>query len=164
MDKQVLKHSKISLLARPVRHAYLLPCFYTAGYFFERWAGSPIGLYGSFACCERLLRGHFCYIWGEYDGYKSMSHQSELSQAQHLEHDNGDVDVTKHQFPQQVLEAFIANAPRGAQAVYCRGPFLVSYSLGEFARKMHLQGRCDLVQRRIKVGRSAIFEYLMVKR
>ncbi|NHQ75897.1 hypothetical protein HAT86_15715 [Roseovarius gahaiensis] len=93
-----------------------------------------------------------------------MPHQSEVGESQKLEQDNGYIDATKHQFPQKVLEAFIENAPRGAQAVYCRGPFLNVRSLGAFARKMHLQGHCDLVQRRIQIGRSAIFEYLMVKR
>lgn len=75
-----------------------------------------------------------------------------------------DVDVTKDNNPRQTLENFIENAPRGVQAVYHRGPFLEAYTLGEFARTMHLQGYCNLVQRRIKKGQSAIFEYVMVKR
>lgn len=75
-----------------------------------------------------------------------------------------DVDATKDNNPRQILENFIENAPRGARAVYHRGPFLEAYTLAEFARTMHSQGRCNLVQRRIKKGRSAIFEYVMVKR
>ena len=75
-----------------------------------------------------------------------------------------DVDATKDNNPRQTLENFIENAPRGAKAVYHRGPFLEAYTLGEFARTMHSQGRCNLVQRRIKKGRSALFEYVMVKR
>lgn len=95
-----------------------------------------------------------------------MSFQNELNERQNIERGSvdGDVDATKHKYPVQVLESFIQNAPRGSKAIYCRGPFLDSRSLGEFARQMHLQGQCDLVQRRIKVGRTAIFEYLMVKR
>jgi len=75
-----------------------------------------------------------------------------------------DVDATKDNNPRQILESFIENAPRGAQAVYHRGPFLETYTLAEFARTMHERGHCNLVQRRIKKGRSTIFEYLMVKR
>jgi hypothetical protein len=75
-----------------------------------------------------------------------------------------DVDATKDNNPRQTLEKFIETAPRGAQAVDHRGPFLEVYTLAEFARTMHLQGHCNLVQRRIKKGRSAIFEYVMVKR
>ena len=75
-----------------------------------------------------------------------------------------DVDVTKDNNPRQTLENFIENAPRGAKAVYHIGPFLEAYTLGEFARTMHSQGRCNLVQRRMKNGQSAIFEYVMVKR
>ena len=75
-----------------------------------------------------------------------------------------DVDATKDNNPRQALEDFIEHAPRGAQAVYHRGPFLEAYTLAEFARTMHERGHCNLVQRRIKKGRSAIFEYVMVKR
>lgn len=75
-----------------------------------------------------------------------------------------DVDATKNKNPLQTLEKFIENAPRGAKVVYHRGPFLEAYTLGEFARTMHAKGQCNLVQRRIKKGRSAIFEYMMVKR
>lgn len=74
------------------------------------------------------------------------------------------VDATKDNNPRQILENFIEHAPPGAQAVYHRGPFLEAYTLAEYARKMHEQGHCNLVQRRIKKGRSAIFEYVMVKR
>lgn len=93
-----------------------------------------------------------------------MPHQSDLGKTQNLEHGSGDVDATKYQFPQKVLEAFIKNAPRGSKAIYCRGPFLNVRSLGAFAREMHLKGHCDLVQQRIRIGNSSIFEYLMVKR
>lgn len=74
------------------------------------------------------------------------------------------VDATKDNNPRQTLENFIENAPRGAKAIYHRGPFLEAYTLGEFARTMHERGHCNLVQRRIKNERSAIFEYVMVKR
>ena len=75
-----------------------------------------------------------------------------------------DVDATKDKNPRQTLKDFIEHAPRGAQAVYHRGPFLEAYTLAEFARTMHERGHCSLVQRRIKKGRFAIFEYVMVKR
>ena len=93
-----------------------------------------------------------------------MTSQIELGEKTFAANGLIQVDATEEKNPRQALEAFIEHAPRGAKAVYCRGPFLESYSLGEFARKMHAQGRCYLVQRRIKVGRSAIFEYLIVKR
>jgi hypothetical protein len=93
-----------------------------------------------------------------------MPHQLDLGETQIREYGNGDVDATKHQFPQKVLEAFIKNAPRGSKAIYCRGPFLNARSLGAFAREMHLRGLCDLVQQRIHIGSSTTFEYLMVKR
>jgi len=95
-----------------------------------------------------------------------MSFETKLDKPQVIYGDNVDenIDATRHKTPIKVLEKFIVNAPRGSQAIYCRGPFLDAYSLGEFARKMYLQGRCDLVQRRVKVGRQAIFEYVMVKR
>lgn len=97
---------------------------------------------------------------------RNMSFQTKLNERQNIEvvNVNGNIDATKHKSPLQALQNFIQNAPRGSQAIYCRGPFLVAYSLGEFARRMHLQGHCYLVQRRIRGGRSAVFEYLMVKR
>lgn len=76
---------------------------------------------------------------------------------------NIDVDVTKDQNTEHTLEHFILHAPRGARAVYHRGPYLEAYKLGTFARMMHERGKCILVQRRVKNGRSAIFEYVMVK-
>lgn len=75
-----------------------------------------------------------------------------------------DVDATKDNRPRKTLENFIENATRGAQAVYHRGPFLEAFILAEFARAMHAKGHCNLVQRRINKGRSAICEYVMVKR
>ena len=95
-----------------------------------------------------------------------MSFQKKLNEHPATEADDMErvVDATKHKYPRQVLQTFIQTAPRGSQAIYFRGPFLNSYSLAEFVREMHLRGQCELVQRRIKIGRTAIYEYMMVKR
>jgi hypothetical protein len=93
-----------------------------------------------------------------------MSIEVKLNGFPKVKDASADIDATKDKNPVQVLQSFIESAPRGSKAVYCRGPFLESYSLGEFARKMYLKGHCYLVQRRIQVGRSSLFEYIMVKR
>lgn len=97
---------------------------------------------------------------------QAMSFQSKLDQPDYFECLNldGEIDATQYKFPLKVLEEFIQYAPRGSKVVYFRGPFLNAFSIGEFARNLHVQGHCELVQRRIKGGRNSIFEYIIVKR
>lgn len=90
--------------------------------------------------------------------------EREINNAQSASPHIACIDVTEDNNPTQTLDDFIKTAPRGAKAVYFRGPYLEAYALGEYVREMHAKGHCNLVQRRIKMGRSAIFEYLMVKR
>lgn len=95
-------------------------------------------------------------------GKRNMSFQSNLDEAHNIGGGNvaGDINVTDHKFPMQIVGNSIQKAPYGSQAVYGRSPFPGAYRIGAYTQKMYLQGRCDLVQRRIKLGRTAIFSTL----
>ncbi len=80
--------------------------------------------------------------------------------ATHLE----TIDISDSASPAQALVEAIERAAPGVKVVYARGWFLTNVMLANTARTLFEEGQVDLVQQRIRNGRSGKFAYLAIKR
>lgn len=74
------------------------------------------------------------------------------------------VDITTSAEPTQALLRAVKRAAPGAHVIYARGWFLTDATLACAARDLFYQGRVDLVQQRVRAGRSGKFAYIAIKR
>lgn len=74
------------------------------------------------------------------------------------------IDISASAQPAEALIKAVEQARPGVKIIYARGWFLTDMTLASAARALFEERRVDLVQQRIRKGRSGKFAYLAIKR